>query len=820
MHKYWPFALFVFLCFNACNPAKHIAEDQYVYRNPGFLDYGSNIIIENDDIKIVELANIIKQQPNRRILGLFRFHMWMYPKDTLKIQEKIAENHLKHDQKNLERLEAGKDTLEYKPCGIEKRMKKGEPVAIYDSLLTQKTTNQMNLYLIKKGYFHNVVRDSVIFNDKKQTATVYYLVDTREPYTIRNITYNINDDLLKKYVNFYKATSVLDSGAVFDIDLLEKERNSVTTYLRDRGYHFFTKDYITFEIDSTLGVNQVDIFMNFENIKKKSPINPDEVIEVTHKRYQINKIFINTDYSPDLGDDIYNYDSTEYNGLIFLYQDELRYSTKLLSQFVFVSAGEMYRQKDIESTLRRFNSSGVFRSVNIRYEISDEDPTGLSLDCYINLRPSKRQAFSMQADGTNKGGNLGIRGNVSYSNKNTFKGAELFQFSVSGSIEEQPLFEEQADEGTVVQQVIPFNTMEFGPQLSLNFPKFLLPIAPDRFKKTFQPRTVLSAALNLQSRPDYSRNLQSYSWTYEWGKTNDQNLNTVYHRYQLLEFNIWDIRKESQTFIDYLGDLNNAALSSSYSDHVILGSQYSVTYSSSLFHTGKDKVLAKGTFGAAGLLLRSIHQFMDKKDLFNVSQNESGKYKLIGIPYSQYVRVEGDIRYYHTFNQSSKVVFRAAGGIGLPYGNGESLPFEKSFYTGGANGLRAWKARTIGPGSYKAVGNESIPDKIGEILIEGNIEYRFDMLGAFEGAFFVDIGNVWTLDSVKQGSKFTTDFWREFAIGVGFGARFDFDFFIIRLDLGTPIHDPRRNLGKRWLWTDGDNYPMSFNWNFGIGYPF
>lgn len=828
-YLYFLLALLSILALDACSPAKHVAQDDYILKyKRDYLGYYLNVITEDDNIDIEEVQSIIKQEPNRRILGIFRFHMWLYPKDTAKINRKIYENHQKHDLKNQKRIEKGKDTLAYKPCGIERRMKKGEPIVLYDSALTAKSVDQINVYLIKKGYFHNTVKDSVVFNDKKKTATVWYVLDPNQPYTIRNIEYDINDDVLTKYIGYYKNVSLLDSGDVFDIDIIEKERNDMTQYLRNRGYHFFTKDYITFDIDSSLAINQVDVYVKIENIKKKSPMT-GEMMDVTHKRYQINRVIVNTDYDPDVGDQIEDYDSTSYNNIIFLYQNELRYNTKLLSQFVFVSQGEMYRQKDIESTLRRFNTSGVFKSVNIRYEVNPYDP--LTLDCYIFLVPAKRQSFSMQADGTYKGGNFGVRGNISYSNKNTFKGAELLKFSISGSVEEQPLYSNEDDEGNVVTQVIStFNTAEFGPQISLNFPKFLLPISPDRFKKTFQPTTSLTALVNFQARPDYKRNIQSYSWSYEWGKVNEETGSTVFHKYQLLEFSTWDIKDEAQEFIDYLDGLNNAALSASFSDHIILGGRYSVTYTSNILNSAKDKLHIQGNFGSAGFLLRAAHELLDKKDIWGVSKNENEQYELISIPYSQYVRAEGDLRYYHTFNQSSKVVLRAAGGLGYSYGNAQSLPFEKSFFTGGANGLRAWKARTIGPGSYQALGTETIPDKIGDIMLEGNVEYRFDMLGFFEGAFFLDAGNIWTLenDTNRIGGQISTNFWKEFAIGGGFGARFDFDFFIIRLDIATQLRDPRLEIGERWVWDPKDKYEqtynktykMQYNFVFGIGYPF
>lgn len=829
--QYVLIALFGLMLLQACNPAKHVADGDYILQyERSYLGYYENIDVDNPDVDVDELQSIIKQVPNRRILGMFRFHMWIYPKDTNKINRKIEKNWQDHIEKNQKRLDKGKDTVEYKPCGIERRMKNGEPIILLDTNLTASSVEQLNLYLIKKGYFHNTVHDSIIYNEKKKTATVWYVIETNEPYTIRHIELDINDNVMEKYVGFYQKQSLLDSGDVFDIDILEKERSKMTTYLRDRGYHFFTKDFISFDVDSSLALNQVDIVIKFENILKKSPLNPDEFIEVTHKRYQISNIIVNTDYDAFLGDEIANYDSSSYNGITFLYQGELMYSPKLLSQFVFVSNGEIYRQKDIESTLRRFNSSGVFNSVSIRYEVNPYDP--LALDCYIRLRPAKRQSFSMQADGTYKGGNYGIRGNISYSNRNTFKGAELFKVSISGSIEEQPLFSNvESEEGGVVQQVTStFNTAEFGPQISLHFPKFLLPIAPDRFKKTFQPTTVLSALVNFQARPDYQRNIQSYSWSYEWGKENIEKGSNVFHRYQLLEFSTWDIKNEAQEFLDYLDNLNNAALSSSFLDHIILGSRYSMTYNTQLFHSGNQKLFLQANFGAAGLILRSIHQLMDKNDWLGVRQDTLGQYSLNQIPYSQYVRGEGDLRFYHSFNQSSKVVLRAAGGIGIPYGNAQALPFEKSFFTGGANTLRAWRARTIGPGSYSAIGVEHVPDKIGDIMLEGNVEYRFDMLGFFEGALFLDVGNIWILaeDTNRPGAQFSTDFWKEFAIGGGFGARFDFDFFIIRLDLATQLHDPRLPEGQRWAWSgkDGYNetyghpYTWNFNFNFGIGYPF
>ncbi len=751
-----------------------------------------------------KMRNIIKQRTNKKILGFLRFHLWVH---------NVANN--------------GKDT-KFRNWLMESV---GEPPVVHDSILTRRATEQLHLYLVKKGYFENGVRDSIVLDHKKQRAEVYYKIRPGPPYRIRNLHYQVEDPAIGTYVSESRQEALIDSNDVFDIDRLDDERERLTEYLRYRGYYYFTKEYIRFRVDSAVHGNYVDVDLVLENPRQRLPEYPDSVRVEPHRKYKIREVRVNTEYSSYEKSDV-EYDTLRYRqGFTFLYRDNMKYDPDILLSSTFLKPGDIYRNENESNTYRRLSELRSFKSVNIRFESAEVDTGGHWLDCTIMLSPAKKQSFSIETRGTNQGGNLGISGNVSYKNKNVFRGAETFQVDLNGGVESQKTLTEEGERQGVVDD-LSFNTIEIGPEISLNFPRFLLPVNPTRFALSADPSTRFSTSYNFQRRPDYTRSITKLSLSYQWNDTRFKR-----HRIEPVELSSISIDK-SDAFQDRLDHLNDQLLLNSYQDHLILSSRYTFTYNSQRSRTQENVFFYRGNAELAGNLLRGILAQS------GVEVDEDDSYRIFNIKFAQFIRVDNDLRYYRRINNKSSFAYRFVAGIGLPFQNLEVLPFQKSFFGGGANGIRAWRARTLGPGAYFDPSLEQRFDKTGDVRLETNLEYRFDLLNVLESAFFIDAGNIWLLeeDSLRPGGEFDPEtFLNEVAVGAGVGLRVDLDFFIIRFDLGLQIKDPALPVGERWLFQpkeqynnkvraiaeqdptldpDKVEYSPNLNLNIGIGYPF
>lgn len=869
--RYLLLFLFLVTVLYSCKQTRRLEQGQYLLVK-------NTIIIEGQgDVKPSELEYVLKQKPNRKIFGSIPFHLFMYNlPNPQKLEKKALKRKAKCEQRSKKlqveldslnaqidrdrkRLKAtrGKDSvktareiynLELKRIDLEEKMEEckptwrewmrytvGEEPVTLDSSKVISSLKNLNVLLFKKGYFNNYVRDSIVLDSSKRKAEVIYVVKLNSPYVIRNINYSIKDQKLNRLIdNANKdGESLIHSGANLSFDALDHERDRITTYLKDKGYHFFSKEFIYFDIDSSIGNKQVDLVMGVKNALKQSPVYPDSLIEVPHQRFVIADIFINTDYDPaianssdkrrvDLYDTLYDKNTLEHY-FIYLKHRGLRFKPHVLLNSIYIKRAYTYRAKEVEATFKKLSSLGVFRSINIKFEINPDDPTGTSLNCYINLSQFARQSVSLESNGTNRGGNLGIAGNFTYRNKNTFRGAETFKFSMSGGIEAQQVLaneDQSLGEETGIGVLKTFNTLEFGPEVSLYIPKFLSPFNLVQLEKTASPKTVFTATLNYQNRPDFSRTIQDVSFAYEWKK--GDNINFYFSPTKLSAVKI----NPDSSFTARLEQINDQFLLNSYRDHFIIGNQFRFEYNNlDVNKPNRNTIYLKVGLEQSGNLMRLGYE------LAGMSSDSVGK--IFGIQFAQFIKTDIDFRFTQIFNRSSKMVYRVAGGIGLPQKNfNQSLPFEKSFFVGGANGLRGWKARTLGPGGYMPA--QLAFDKIGDVYLEGNLEYRFDLFGFLKAAMFVDAGNIWNLreNTARPGSQISENFYKELAMDGGLGLRFDLDFFIIRFDFAIPLKEPGLMEGERWIFQDKDasnawlnargaaDYKARVNLNLGIGYPF
>jgi outer membrane protein assembly factor BamA len=774
-------ALLLFMaifCLAGCNVTRNLKPNEYLLIKNKFS-------ISTGNISKDELSGYLQQEPNSKLFGLFRANIAFYNAGS-----------------------KGKDTKFKKWM----RTKVGSAPVLLDSTLTLIAKKQMGLYLANKGYFNATLKDSVIFHKKK--ATVDYLIRLNKPYTIRAIRYAITDTLLARFVFLDTAKALIHAGRNYDMYLLDAERNRITTALRNHGYYHFSNLYIFFKVDSTFNSKLMDVTIEIRNPVIPSLEYLGTFIESKHARYTIGKLLIFPEYSL-LQSDTLRYDTlvvtfkhsrrdTTGNTYYFLFKNKFRLKPRTMSQMIFIKSGTYFNLSDVSQTYSQLASLQVFNYMNIQmHEATGTGPeTRDKLDCKILLSRAPVHSFSISTDGTNSAGAFGVQGTLGYMNRNIFRGAQLFRINLTGSAQMQGNISTETTKNL-------FNTIELGITTSLIFPQFLIPIRPERLPKKFKPRTTISMGYNFQKMPDYNRHISNISFGYTWNQTDK-----IKHVINPVEITMVKIFPDS-TFTAYLNSLTDKRLKNQYTDHLVAGLKYTLTYNGQDVTNVKDFFYIRSNFETGGNLIYCIDE------AFNVPKSSTGFYTLFDLPYAQFVRPDLDVRFYHFYTKTRSLVTRFYGGFCVPYGNSISVPFEKAFFAGGANDIRGWKMGTLGPGSYHNDTVGSSYDQTGDMQLQINLEYRFPVYKYLRSALFMDLGNVWLLKDTPDlpGGKFILkDFIHEVAIDIGIGIRADFDYFIVRFDPAVPLRVPYYSENNHWYvsklgWSD-------IIWNFGIGYPF
>jgi outer membrane protein assembly factor BamA len=761
--------ILIAILFSSCSPVKKVPDDEFL------LDR-YKIKVNEGKVKKDEIKNYVRQKPNKRILGI-RFHLWLY-NSSRKDKDKGFSNWLK--------------TI-------------GEEPVIYDEYLSNKTIDQLKSYFDNKGYYNSSVTNTVQL--KRKRARILYKIEINEPYKIKRINYTCNDTNLAPDVMPDTINSRINTGDNFDLDLLEDERMRIETNLKNKGYYRFSKDFIFFQADSSAKSLEVDLLMNIHKFQKQGAGNA--IIKTSHKKYIINKVFVFTNFDQrealSLGENYLNdLDTTYVEGIYFISKGIDDLNKRVVIQSNFIQEGEQYSLNNANETYKHLNSLRLFKIINIQFNTVDSlenDSLNLGyLDCNIKLSKYLLQSYTIELQGTNSYGNIGVGGNVLYQHRSLFGGAEITDFRIHGAIE---AIEEQNVAGN-------YYTTELGGDVTVSIPKFILPIfKAEKFSKKYSPKTLISGGYNFMDRIDYRRSIANMSYGYIW----DGN-EFFEHSVKLLELNAVKLPYATQEFKDYIDSTN---LRSSYDDHLVSVTSYSLVFNNQDIKKRRDFYFFRLNTEISGNILFGI------SNLANASKDENGSYTVFGVPFSQYAKFDIDFRYYDITDHSNTLAYRFFGGVGIPYGNSESLPFEKMYFSGGANSIRAWNVKDLGPGSYSGGSGTRFPNQTGDIKLEANIEYRFKLFWVLEGALFIDAGNVWNLNSDKlEGGLFRVDeFYKEFAIGSGVGTRFDFSFFLFRLDLGVKLRDPALPDGERWILGN-----RNLTWqddviiNIGIGYPF
>ena len=654
----------------------------------------------------------------------------------------------------------------------------------YSEANTTNSKLQMEDYLNNVGFFKSKVTPSVDKNGIRSKVT--YTIHPTEPYKVRNIDYSTNDSSLTKIINDLDNDLLLKTGDNYNIFSLYKDRELITSSLRNNGYFLFTRDYILYEVDTNLMQRKADITLRIDGGK--------------HHKYLINKVFIHPDYKV-LSSDTTKNDTVPFSYFNFVSGPKPKIHFKTFNQVILIRPRDEFSQKKVTQTYRALGSLKLYALSNISFDTvpSSNDSVKL-LNCIVTLQKGKIHHYNIQVEGTNSGGDLGFLSSISYRNNNIFRGSEVLRISLKGGVQAQRVDKNYIQEGM-------FNTKELGAEASITFPRFLSPITLNRFVSEYQPNTVLMTGYNMQIRPLYQRYIMTASFGYNWRSSN-----TVEHYLTPLNLNTVKVLP-SELFAIALSYETNQRIKDQYTDHLIFGLNYSFIFNNQNIKKKNDFFYLKFDIETSGNLLSLFNgtPLITEKDNF---------YEIIGIRYAQFIKYQIDLRFYHYFPHKTSLALRMMFGQGLAYGNSIDLPFERSFYAGGANGMRGWQFRTLGPGEFNnAIGYDM--EHIGDLQLESNIEYRFPIYSFLHGAIFSDMGNIWTLSENEAfpGGQFKFDkFYKQLALDAGLGIRLDFSFFLIRLDAAVPLHDPAYDEASRWRisklqWKD-------VVWNFGIGYPF
>lgn len=753
----------------SCSARRLIPEGNYiVHKNTVELNEKKEGFSRSD------LAAFVGQRPNKSFLGV-RFPLWVYYQTDDKIDKKFWR-------------------------WINEKV--GSPPVYFEEGTAEAAANQMSRYLNNVGYFNSTVVSEVEI--KKFKVEVVYKVKTTTPYRLNDFDYAISDSLLTKWIAPIKDNTPIKSGNIYNVYRLDEERSRITDYLKNNGFYNFSRDFIYYEVDSSLNSYSMNVKMLIDSIGTDQE-------KKAHQRYFINKVTVFPNFKPALANEqptdssrleVLTVKNSKPHELYFYSVGDMRIRPQTFGQIIQLHNGEPFSMRKLKQTYRGLGNFRVFSTTTIEFTDFVRQDTNF-LDAKIELQRNKVHAYDVEIEGTNSAGDLGLRGSLVYSNKNLFRGAELFRFSIKGGVEAQRVVPLAGEEQTNTAAL--FNTSEFGVNANLVVPRFLSPVRFRNFVLENQPKTSFNLGYSTQNRANYDRQILQTNFGYDWMASN-----TIQHIFTPLNLNSVKVNP-SAAFQEVLDQETNQRIKDQYSNHLIFGLKYSFVFNNQNINKLKNFSYFRANFESSGNLL----------SLFNhtpLINKDGDHYELLDIRYAQFARFDFDFRHYFLLSENNRLVFRALIGFGLPYGNSIDMPFERSFYGGGANGMRGWVFRELGPGGFNGEGNV---ERIGDIQLETSFEYRFPISGFLKGAIFTDIGNIWTINEntyLPDGQFDIKDFHKQLAIDAGFGFRFDFSFFIFRLDAALPFRDPAKRPEARWV--VGQSQIKDIIWNFGIGYPF
>ncbi|PKV75502.1 outer membrane protein assembly factor BamA [Pontibacter ramchanderi] len=796
------------ISFAACVPTKSLGENEQLLLG-----------IEPKGIKHVsrtDIEGLYQQQPNRTFLAstpylsIYNFGKRFY--SPSRIDERIAELRAKRASKIAE---VGADST--KSRRIQDRfdrriarqrdrkeegnllMQIGEPPAIYDSLLMNRTLEQVSVYMNTKGFFNHEVSYEKLEKGKK--VYINLNITENEPYRYSQFSYTVPDDSLLRVVKRYEDRSLLKVGDVYDEQQISSERDRLYEMIRHNGYFDFARAYIEFEVDTSFSGNTVRVNTIIQN--------PED--QDAHKAYTIRNVYFKTDA------DRFGLvrDTLEFNNVQYLAYDQ-KFSPNILDKKVSVYPGQRYSQFRTSLTQRRLAEMDVFQFNNVSYsKITDLTDTlaGHQLNAFVNAVPSKKFQETTELGMNFTERRPGPFSSVRLKVRNVFGGAENLDFGIRGGLEGQINISDPSE--TVMIR-------EFGGDAALTFPTFVLPFGGRNILEDYNPRTRIYTGYTNVNRSEFSRSIYEASLDYIWFKyPRPLQTPTVQYTFSPVNVNVIQVGRINPAFDStFLQNPSIRSFSESFRSGFISFVSFSLIYNTNDFIQSRNARYLR--------VLTEVGGITSKLGIMP----ETGNLRQF-----QYARINPDYRRYIPLGGQRYFVYRVNAGVGAPLFGSSALPYDKYFFAGGASSVRAWTARRLGPGSYPTLRSDTegvpvLPEQPGEVLLEASAEYRFNMVGFLNGAVFVDAGNVWMLKpDNRPGSDFQFNrFYKELAVGTGFGLRLNFSVVILRFDFATQVYDPAGDVnGNKFVIRDfrfSDLFRQSVptqrrtNLNIGIGYPF
>jgi len=669
------------------------------------------------------------------------------------------------------------------------KYKVGSEPVLLSRVKPDEVSATMENRLFNRGYFNGDATYQL--KVKKKTAKIEYEANPGKVYIIDSVRYPMGESNLKVMIHKLQSGSLIKKGDPYSLENFKKERNRIDEFLKDSGYYYFNSDYLIFNADTSNADRTIKVELDY---KPEFPAQASEI-------YKLGNIYLLSDYNLE-GRDA---DTTLIDDYYFVNsENDLR--PNVLLNGMYMEKGQRYSKQAQRITLRYMMGLGIYKYTSPSYRLSTTDPQTLDVD--IMLTRAKKKAVTAELNANVKSNNYAGPGVVlSYKNRNIFGGAEQFFVNLTARFETQ-------FKGDNVGST----SFEVRAEPGLNIPGFF-PFRTSKQQMKLAPKTEILTGLGLFRRVDlYEFHSFNLGYGYLW-RTNEK----VSHNARPVDISFTNLVNATDEFKAYLE--NNPSIRKSFEEQFIIGMSYTFNYSTLMEKTKRSQFFLLGGLDASGNLVSAISSIGSSK-----SEETDEPVKFLGVPYNQFIRYRSDFRYYLNFRKKQQLVYRLFTGAGIPYGNSSTIPYIKQFFVGGTNSVRAFIARSVGPGTYKSPDSLSTlyVDQVGDIKLETNLEYRFTMAGMLKGAVFVDAGNIWLLnaDTTRPGGKFEwNDFMSELAMGTGFGIRLDADFFILRLDLSFPIRIPYLPKGERWAFDEINFANKSWRkqnliWNFSIGYPF
>lgn len=669
------------------------------------------------------------------------------------------------------------------------KTKVGEPPVLFSKVDLDYNASILRNFTENKGYFKT--RVSADSTAKNKRATAEYTILPKRQYKIKSVQFPTDSSDLGKSIARTSRRTLLKEGNPYDLEIIKAERERIDARLKEKGYYFFNPDYILAQVDTTKGDHEVTIKLKIK----------DETPDKATIPYKINKIVVYPNFSVLKDSVTYKKeDIVQYKDFTII-DSAHTFKPRIFDRTLYFKKGDLYNRKNHNLSLNRFVNLGTFSFVKNEFKVSDSIKNTLDAYYYLTLLPKKFIRVEVLGK-TNSASYTGTEVNVNWNNRNVFRGAELLTVSVFGGADFQLSGENKGH-----------NIFKLGTETSLTWPRFITPFKIEGSSE-FVPRTKAAVRYEYQNRTQlYALNSFKTSFGYIW-KDN------IRKEHQL---NIVDITYVSPNNVtaEYEEDiLADPTLGKVIEKQLIFGPTYSYTFTNTMLKRKKNTFYFNGEVDLAGNVTGLATGA-------NIKQGDT--ITIFDVPFSQYVKVKADFRHYYKIGKESELASRIIVGAGFAYGNSTTLPTTKQFVVGGTNSIRAFRARSLGPGSYQApiTSNDYFPDQSADLKLEFNTEYRAKIYGLMKGALFVDAGNIWLLnaDPNKPGAEISKDFIKQIAVGAGAGLRFDFSFLILRTDLAFPLRKPYLPEGQRWVLDDIDFGSSSWRkenliLNIAIGYPF